>query len=65
MLDLAPIKDRKLGYQYFLDGQNVSSWGGSVVRGDDGTYHMYAAEIGDFCGTSVNAGSVLDLIHCV
>ena len=52
MLDLAPIKDRTLGYQYFLNGQNVSSWGGSVVRADDGTYHMYAAEIGDFCGKS-------------
>ena len=31
----------------------VSSWGGSVVRGDDGLYHMYAAEMTHHCGIVV------------
>ena len=29
---------------------NISSWGGSVVRGDDGTFHMYAAVMAKQCG---------------
>ena len=29
---------------------NTSSWGGSVVRGDDGTYHMFAAVMAKQCG---------------
>lgn len=28
----------------------TSSWGGSVVRGDDGKYHMFAAEMSEGCG---------------
>ena len=36
------------------DGRGrVSSWGGSVVRGDDGKYHMYAAEMTNDCGIVV------------
>jgi hypothetical protein len=42
---------KHLGYQGLAGGQNVTSWGGSVVFGADGTYHMYAAEItGNWCG---------------
>jgi len=52
VLDLRPTNP-KAGYQYFVDGQNVSSWGGSVVYGNDGLYHMYAAEMSGFCGLSV------------
>ena len=48
-LNLLPA-DKGLGYQWQEDGQNVTSWGGSVVVGDDGTYHMYAAEIEGHCG---------------
>ena len=29
---------------------NFSSWGGSVLLGDDGIYHMYAAEMLNGCG---------------
>ena len=37
------VTDASLGYQGHSGGQNITSWGGSVVAGDDGTYHMYAA----------------------
>eukprot|EP01062_Namystynia_karyoxenos_P040429 TRINITY_DN29489_c4_g1_i1.p1 TRINITY_DN29489_c4_g1~~TRINITY_DN29489_c4_g1_i1.p1 ORF type:complete len:443 (+),score=86.05 TRINITY_DN29489_c4_g1_i1:89-1330(+) len=30
--------------------RNVSSWGGSVLKGDDGKYHMFAAEMVQSCG---------------
>eukprot|EP01065_Artemidia_motanka_P032271 TRINITY_DN39295_c0_g1_i1.p1 TRINITY_DN39295_c0_g1~~TRINITY_DN39295_c0_g1_i1.p1 ORF type:complete len:479 (+),score=107.59 TRINITY_DN39295_c0_g1_i1:64-1437(+) len=43
---------RDLGYQG-NDGDKVVSWGGSVLVGDDGTYHMYAAEIVGNCGMNV------------
>ena len=51
-LNLVPTK-RSLGYQNSILGQNVTSWGGSVVKGDDGMYHMYAAEIYGYCGMNV------------
>ena len=31
----------------------ITSWGGSVVAGDDGLFHMYAAEIAGGCGMNV------------
>ena len=31
-------------------GANTSSWGGAVVRGDDGLYHMWAAVMAKGCG---------------
>ena len=34
----------------------ISSWGGSVLRGDDGTYHMWAAEMVNHCGIVVWIG---------
>ena len=30
--------------------RNTSSWGGAVVRGDDGVYHIYAAIMANHCG---------------
>lgn len=50
-LDLVPVNGT-LGYQHVDDatGQNVSSWGGSVLVDEDGLFHMYAAEMGLFCG---------------
>jgi hypothetical protein len=45
--------DASLGYQGRSEGQNVTSWGGSVVVADDGTFHMYAAEITGHCGMNV------------
>lgn len=30
--------------------KNTTSWGGSVVKGADGVYHMYLAEMGEQCG---------------
>eukprot|EP00041_Stephanoeca_diplocostata_P018984 m.402477 g.402477 ORF g.402477 m.402477 type:complete len:363 (+) comp21179_c0_seq3:120-1208(+) len=30
--------------------KNQSSWGGSVIWGDDGLYHMYAADMTKHCG---------------
>ena len=48
---LATPKDN--GLQTIIDGQRVSSWGGSVIRDDNGTYWMYAAEMGYFCGINV------------
>lgn len=29
---------------------NVSSWGGNVVKGDDGLYHLYVSEMVGGCG---------------
>ena len=55
-LALAPLDaaSARLGYQGTApDGEAVSSWGGSVLRGDDGTWHMYAAEMGHECGINV------------
>ena len=66
VLDLAPITDRerRLGYQYVDNGMNVTSWGGSVVRGDDGTYHMYASEISEYCGMNVWLANSM-VVHAV
>ena len=34
-----------------LHGPNATStWGGAVLRGDDGTYHMWASEMSRSCG---------------
>ena len=37
--------DRSAGLQSNDSAGRVSSWGGSVLRGDDGTYHMWASEM--------------------
>ena len=54
-LNLLPARsDRPLGYRgRDSNGTRVTSWGGSTVIGDDGTYWMYAAEITHGCGMNV------------
>lgn len=43
-----------LGYRgHHTKGGRVTSWGGSVIIGDDGEYHMYAAQIEGNCGMNV------------
>ena len=37
-------------YRGVDNGHNTSSWGGAVVKGIDGRYHLYAAEITEHCG---------------
>ena len=48
-LNLLPAT-RGAGYRGINGGHNTSSWGGSVLKGTDGTYHMWAAEITQHCG---------------
>ncbi len=62
-LNLQPTT-KDAGYQNFEGGQNVSSWGGSVIKGSDNKYHMYAAEMGYWCGISTWRPNSL-LIHAV
>ena len=38
---------RNNGYRL---SDNTSSWGGSVMRGQDGQYHMFASQITEHCG---------------
>ena len=52
VLHLLPT-NKEYGYQYILDNQRVSSWGGAVVQDDNGDYHMYSAEMSSFCGINV------------
>jgi hypothetical protein len=40
VLDLIP-SPRTLGYHAMYGTNSTSTWGGSVVRGDDGSWHMY------------------------
>ena len=54
------------GYQHVnaSDGSFVSSWGGSVLLGDDGKYHMWAAEMTQ--GTGIKAWITnSQIIHAV
>eukprot|EP00039_Didymoeca_costata_P002312 m.59275 g.59275 ORF g.59275 m.59275 type:complete len:434 (+) comp11234_c0_seq3:188-1489(+) len=48
VLNLAPTVREHTGYHV----PNTSSWGGSVVVGDDGRLYMYAAEMVAHCGIS-------------
>ena len=41
---------RGAGYRGMDGGHNTSSWGGAVLKGPDGTYHMWAAEMTEHCG---------------
>jgi hypothetical protein len=38
------------GYRGVDDGHNTSSWGGAVLQGPDGKWHMWAAEMTEHCG---------------
>jgi hypothetical protein len=51
-LSLEPTPSH-LGYHGTNAAGRVTSWGGSVVAGDDGLFHMYAAEITGNCGMNV------------
>lgn len=49
-LDLAPAQNGS-GLQPLLNGPHrTSSWGGSVLRADDGSWHMYYSEMVRKCG---------------
>lgn len=48
-LNLVPAK-RGAGYRGVDNGRNTSSWGGAVLKGEDGKYHMWAAEMTEHCG---------------
>lgn len=57
-LNLIPT-DRSLGYQPLnqhastktpMEFRNASTWGGQAIRHDDGTYHMWAAQMTVNCG---------------
>lgn len=52
VLNILPTNET-WGYQYILNNQRVSSWGGAVIRDDNGDYHMYAAEMSQYCGIDV------------
>lgn len=51
-LNLVPT-NRSAGLQSQDVGGRVSSWGGSVLKGSDGKYHMFAAEMTYNCGIVV------------
>ena len=38
------------GYRGTDGGHNTSSWGGAVLKGPEGKYHMWAAEMTEHCG---------------
>lgn len=50
-LNLLP-PTRGAGYRGVDDGHNTSSWGGAVLKGSDGLYHMWAAEMTEHCASS-------------
>ncbi len=52
VLNLLPTR-RGLGYHGNDGVGNITSWGGGTVLGDDGVYHMYAAEITGHCDMNV------------
>eukprot|EP01065_Artemidia_motanka_P041135 TRINITY_DN5279_c2_g1_i1.p1 TRINITY_DN5279_c2_g1~~TRINITY_DN5279_c2_g1_i1.p1 ORF type:complete len:514 (+),score=143.63 TRINITY_DN5279_c2_g1_i1:56-1543(+) len=52
------------GYRGTDGGHNTSSWGGAVLRGDDGKYHMWAAEMTEHCGIGA-WGQNSRIIHAV
>ena len=41
--------DRKAGLREVGAQQNVTTWGGAVLLGDDGQYHMWASEMTNHC----------------
>lgn len=51
-LHLVPT-EKSAGLQSHDAAGRVSSWGGSVIRGPDGTYHMWAAEMVNNTGIQV------------
>ena len=41
---------RGAGYRGTDNGRNTSSWGGASLKGPDGKYHLWAAEMTEHCG---------------
>jgi len=63
VLSLLPAP-RLAGFHPVDDGRNTSTWGGTVLRSDDGTYHMWASEMIQHCG--INAWTENSrLVHAV
>eukprot|EP00947_MAST-08B_sp_MAST-8B-sp1_P001928 g1928.t1 len=48
-MDLLPAT-HGAGYRGVDGGHNTSSWGGAVLSGEDGLYHLWAAEMTEHCG---------------
>lgn len=44
------VPTRGAGYRGTDGGHNTSSWGGAVLKGPTGKYHMWAAEMTEHCG---------------
>ena len=53
IIDLLPARRGADGYRA-ADGS--TSWGGNVVRSDDGSWHMIAAELVNFCAMGASCG---------
>jgi hypothetical protein len=51
-LSLVPAKSLDPAYPPAAWKLNTTSWGGSVVKAEDGKYHMFAAEMLNSCGMS-------------
>lgn len=49
-LKLGPARNGSGLDQLHDPSKNISTWGGSVVKGDDGRWHMWASEITRKCG---------------
>jgi len=48
-LDILPTP-RDSGYKVTNNRRNISSWGGPVLRGEDGIYNMWVSEMENHCG---------------
>eukprot|EP00966_Prymnesium_polylepis_P274038 6330766-Prymnesium_polylepis.1 len=50
-LDLQPtLNGQEAGYNYVIDGQNVSSWGGVPLQDESGLYHLWVSHFTKHCG---------------
>ena len=49
-LDVRPTNASSGLFDFDSDGVHLSTWGGSVVRGDDNVWHMFAARMVNNCG---------------
>jgi hypothetical protein len=62
-LDLLPAV-RGSGLRAVDGGANTSTWGGSVARADDGSFHMLASEMTQHCGINAWASNS-HVVHAV
>ena len=42
---------------------NDSTWGGSVIRGDDGTYHLFFSEMSNNCSLHAYGSDIILFFH--